>query len=428
MCNFLKQNMMKARIMKKAGLTILGMLVLFSQLAVAQEGFYTIKGKVKDSETKKNIIFGNISIVGTQIGTVTNIDGEFSIKIKKGLNATELEFAHVGYNSKKVALNKLDPEKNVIFLEPSSVNVNEVTVRPEDARKLVELAMKKVAQNYSNNPLNSDGFYRETIKKRRDYLSISEALVDIYKSAYTKDYDHDKVKIYKGRKSSNVKRADTLAVKMQGGPIVSLLFDVVKNPYVLISSTDLYNYDFTVSDIKTVDNKLMYEVSFKPRVIDPDYSMFIGKYFIDVKSLGVSSVEFSLDLSDPAKAARMFVKRKPMGVKITPTNTYYIVNYKEMNGRYFFNYSRSEMKFKCNWKKKLFNSNYTVMAELAITDWSSNPAQKFSNKETFKKTYVFEDEVTAFTDENFWGEHNTIEPDQSIETAIKKYGKRLKRK
>ncbi|NJO87816.1 MAG: hypothetical protein HC831_01810 [Chloroflexia bacterium] len=300
-------------------------------------------------------------------------------------------------------------------------------MRPEDARRLVELAMQKVAENYSNNPLNSDGFYRETIKKRKEYLSISEALVDIYKGSYTKEFDEDKVKIYKGRKSSNVKRADTLAVKMQGGPYVSLLFDVVKNPYVLIASTDLYNYDFTVTDIKTVDNKLMYEVGFKPRVIDPDYPMYIGKYFIDVKSLGVSSVEFSIDLSDPDKAASMFVKKKPMGVKITPTSTSYIVTYKEMNGRYFFNYSRSEMNFKCNWKKKLFNSNYSVMAELAITDWSMKPAEKFTAKESLKKTSVFEEEVTAFMDDNFWGEHNTIEPDQSIQTAIKKYGRRLQK-
>ncbi|NJO87817.1 MAG: hypothetical protein HC831_01815 [Chloroflexia bacterium] len=57
------------------------------------------------------MIFGNVSITGTHIGTVTNIDGEFSIKIKKDLNAKELEFNHVGYNTKTVALNTLDPEK-----------------------------------------------------------------------------------------------------------------------------------------------------------------------------------------------------------------------------------------------------------------------------------------------------------------------------
>lgn len=418
---------MKAKIFKLSKLALMGALVLFTQLSFAQEEFYTIKGKMKDAETNKNIVFGNVSIDGTHIGTVTNIDGEFAIKVKKSLNAKNLVFAHVGYNSKTIAISELKPEKNTVKLKPSSVSVDEVTVRPEDARQLIELAMKKVAQNYSNNPLNSDGFYRETIKKRRDYLSISEALVDIYKGSYTKASDLDRVKIYKGRKSSNVKKADTLAVKMQGGPNVSLLFDVVKNPYVLISSTDLYNYDFTVTNIKTVDGKLMYEVSFEPRIKDPDYAMFEGKYLIDVKSLGVSSVEFSMDLSDPAKAARMFVKKKPMGMKITPTKTNYIVTYKEMDGRYFFNYSRSEMNFRVNWKKRLFNSNYTVMAELAITDWSMNPAEKISFKESLKKTDVFEEEVTAFTDEDFWGDFNTIEPDQSIETAIKKYGKRVKR-
>jgi len=418
---------MKTIIIKKAGLTILGALVLFVQISLAQNDFYTIKGMVKDNESKKSIIFGDVAIAGTHISTVTNIDGEFTIKIKKSLDAKELEFTHIGYISKKVALNTLKPEDNTIYLQPSSVNVNEVTVRPKDARELVEQAMQNVSKNYSNSPLNSDGFYRETIKKKKEYLAISEALVDIYKGAYTKESDEDRVKINKGRKSSNVKKEDTLAVKMQGGPNISLLFDVVKNPNVLMASTDLDNYTFTLTDVKTVNDKLMYEVSFEPRIEDPYYPLYIGKYFIDVKSMGISSVEFSMDLSDPAKAARMIVRKKPIGVKITPTQTHFIVNYKEIEGTYFFNYSRSEMKFKCNWNKKLFNSNYTVMSELAITDWSMDPATKFSNKESLKMTSFFEEEVTAFTDDNFWGEYNTIEPEQSIQTVIKKYVKKQKK-
>ncbi|MDF1547584.1 MAG: carboxypeptidase-like regulatory domain-containing protein [Bacteroidales bacterium] len=418
---------MKTTILKKAGLAILGMLVLFSQLSTAQEDYYTIKGKVKDKESKKEVIFGSVSIAGTHIGTVTNGDGEFAIKIKKSMNNGELEFSHIGYNSTKVAIIDLKPEDNLIYLVPSSVNVNEVTVRPEDARKLISMAISKIPENYSITALNSTGFYREAIKKRRDYLSISEALVDIYKGGYTRDIDDDKVKIYKGRKSSNVKRADTLAVKLQGGPYISLLFDVVKNPYVLISDDVIYQYDFAITDIKTVDNKLMYEVSFTPRVTDPEYPLYTGKYFIDVKSLAIASAEFSMDLSDPEKAARMFVKRKPSGLKLTPTSTNYIVTYKEINGKYYFNYSRSEVDFKCNWAKRLFNTNYTIMSELAITDWNMATLDKFKMRESLKKNSVFEEEVTAFTDDNFWGEFNTIEPDQSIESAIKKYGRKLKR-
>jgi hypothetical protein len=45
-------------------------------------------------------------------------------------------------------------------------------------------------------------------------------------------------RIIQGRKSGNVKKADTLLVKLQGGPHVSMLLDVVKNPELIISSGD----------------------------------------------------------------------------------------------------------------------------------------------------------------------------------------------
>ncbi len=420
---------MKTSILIKRGLTILGMLVLGFQLSFAQEDetFITIKGKVKDKDTKKEVIFASVSIGDTHVGTVTNVEGEFSIKVKNSLAAQNLEFSHIGYKSKKIPLSELKPEGNVILMEPTSVNLEEVTIRPEDGRLIMELALEKIPENYSKQALNSIGFYRETIKQRKDYLSISEALVDIYKASYNKDFEEDKVKIYKGRKSSDVKKADTLAVKLQGGPYISLLFDVVKNPYVLISHDVIALYDFSVSDIKTIDDKLNYEISFKPRVQNSDEPLYNGRYFIDVKSLAITSAEFSLDLSEPEKSAQMFVKKKPAGLKLTPTSTSYIVAYKERNGKYYFNYSRSEVSFKCKWQKKLFNSNYSIMSEMAITDWVAEKAEKFTMKESLKKNNVFEEEVTAFTDDNFWGEFNTIEPEQSIQSAIKKYGKKLMR-
>lgn len=407
----------------------MGMLVISFQLSFAQEdgNFITVKGKVKDRDTKKEIIFVSVTVGGTHIGTVTNTEGDFTIKIKESVNATELVFTHIGYKIKKVSLDQLKSEENVILLEPTSIRLDEVTVRPEDARKLIEMALDRIPENYSKAALNSTGFYRETIKQRKDYLSISEALVDIYKSSYVSDFEEDKVKIYKGRKSSEVKKADTIAVKLQGGPYISLLFDIAKNPYVLISDEVLPLYEFSITDIKTIDDKVNYEISFKPRVTNSDQPLYYGRYYVDVKSLAFSSAEFSVDLSDPDKSAQMFVRKKPAGLKLIPTSTSYIVSYIERNGKFYFNYSRSEVNFRCKWQKKLFNSNYTIMSELAITDWSVDKAEKYTYKESLKKTNIFEEEVTAFTDENFWGEFNTIEPEQSIQAALKKYGKRLMR-
>ncbi|MCK7532195.1 MAG: hypothetical protein MZV63_14795 [Marinilabiliales bacterium] len=39
---------------------------------------------------------------------------------------------------------------------------------------------------------------------------------------------------------------------------------------------------------------------------------------------------------------------------------------------------------------------------------------------------VFSEKVNAFADPEFWGEYNVIEPDQSIESAIRKLSRKLK--
>jgi hypothetical protein len=155
--------------------------------------------------------------------------------------------------------------------------------------------------------------------------------------------------------------------------------------------------------------------------------LYQGKYYVDIKTLAINSAEFSMDLSDIEAASSMFVKKKPIGLRLTPTSTSYLISYKQKDGKYYFNYSRSEVNFKCKWNKKLFNSNYSVMSEMAITDWTMEKAEKYSNKEVLKKNAIFEEEVTAFADDNFWGEYNTIEPDESIQSAIEKYSKKLKK-
>jgi hypothetical protein len=51
---------------------------------------------------------------------------------------------------------------------------------------------------------------------------------------------------------------------------------------------------------------------------------------------------------------------------------------------------------------------------------------KIPGKEKLRYTDVFSDKVEAFTDPEFWGDYNVIEPDQSIESAIRRLSRKLK--
>jgi hypothetical protein len=419
---------MKTLIQKAMRLGILVIFLTGYATMYAQNGnesFFTITGQLKDAKSGEKIIYATISIPGTGIGTVSNSDGEFTLKVNKSLNADVFEISHLSYATTKFKIIESLGKDKTFYLEPQYLMLKEITVVPKDARSIVEMALKSINKNYSNVPNMMTGFYRETIRQRRDYVSISEAVVDIYKAPYT-SFQDDQVKIYKGRKGTNVKKADTLMVQLQGGPNVAMLLDIVKNTDLSIALDNLDNYTFEFASMVNIDDKPNWVISFTPNVIREE-PLYNGKLYISQDKVAITRAEFSLDLQDEDKASRVFVQKKPMGLIFMPTSTSYLITYKEQNGKFFLNYVRVDLKFRCDWKKRLFKNYYTVMSEVAITDRHEDNITKFAQKETFKYNMVFAEKVENFSDPDFWGSSNIIEPEESIENAIKKLAKTMKK-
>lgn len=402
--------------------------ITISVALIAQEtDYYLVNGVIKDSKTKERVIFATISVPGTNIGTVANVEGEFSLKVPKTVKSSEFEISHLGYNNKKFPIvNGTSSKEKEYLLEPSSIEIQAIVVRPLDARKIVEGAITNIDNNYSEKAVALTAFYRETIKQRRDYISIAEAIAEIYKAPYHYTIESDKIKIIKGRRSDNVKKADTLMVKMQGGPHVSLYLDLIKYPDLILNQEDMNYYDYEVVDVVNIDNQANYIINFKPNT-KLEYPLFSGKLYINIDNLALTMAEFSMDLSDPQKAAQIFVHKKPTGLIFEPISTRYLVTYKKINNRYFLNYTRSEIKFRADWRKRIFKTYYTIMSEMAITERNFENVNKISYKESFKPNLVLADRVNEYFDENYWGSYNTIEPDESIQSAINKFNKRFRK-
>jgi hypothetical protein len=224
-----------------------------------------------------------------------------------------------------------------------------------------------------------------------------------------------------------VEKMDTVLFKVQGGPNTTILLDVMKNPYILLSTEYADIYDFYLSDVISIDDKLHYVVSFnqKPYVDEPFYN---GKLYVEMQSLAITEAEFELNTQNKEEAARLFIQRKPMGMNIIPEKAVYRAKYTIEDNHWYFSYARAEVKFKVDWNKKLFNTTYSTMSELAITDRSSEQIEKFTNKDRFKFTDVMDEKVYIFFDQDFWEGYNVIEPDQSIESAIRRLNRKyLKR-
>lgn len=396
------------------------------QLSGQKESYLTVSGVAKDSKTQEVIVFATVSVPGTDIGTVTNSEGEFTLKVSKSLNAKSFEISHISYKNTSFPFEETNGKSKTFFLDQHVFQLKEIAIIPDDPKSIVMMALNNVQKNYSDKPNMMTGFYRETIRQRRDFLSISEAIVDIYKAPY-RGFQNDQVKLFKGRNGTNIKKADTLMVQLQGGPNVALLLDIVKNSDLSIALDNLDNYSFELASYVKIDDKMNYVINFKPDVIRTE-PLYIGKLYIQQDNMAITMAEFSLDLSDEEKASKLFVQKKPAGLVFLPTTTSYLVTYKEQGGKYYFNYVRIELKFKCDWKRKWFKNNYTIVSEVAITERREDKIVKFAGQELFKSNMILADKIQYFTDEDFWGDYNIIEPEESIQAAIKKFAKGAKKK
>jgi hypothetical protein len=383
------------------------------------------QGKIIDAKTKKPVVFANVYLDGTSIGTVTNSEGEFVLKIPKTIKKDILGVAYLGYKNELVPLKNLENGDNVIALEPSPIPIEEVIIRTSDPLKLIMTAIKNIKNNYPNEPEQQVGFYRETIKQNRNYVEVAEAVLDVYKSSYIDDFDFDRVKIYKGRKNQDVKKMDTILFKFQGGPKTAFLLDMVKTPGNLLYEDMLDNYNFKLTGITKINNQDTYIIDFDQKD-NVNFPLYQGRIYLDVKTLAIASVDFRFSDKGIDLAGAELVRRKPVSMRLDVESGNYLVNYREIDGKWYLNHVRSELVFKCKWDRKLFSSTYTTMFEMAVTDRDSEKVNKFKFKEAAKMSDVFADQVNYFADENFWGEYNYIKPDESIENAISRLNRRLK--
>lgn len=389
-------------------------------------GYNSYRGIVIDSKTKDPLEFASISVNKTNISTVANSKGEFLLKVPKKERNNSITVSFLGYTSKIVNLSDFNKDQTVISLETYIEELSEIKITVKDAPTLIREVLKRRGQNYFSNNTEMKGFYRETIKKRSTYVSLSEAIVIINKQPYTSDRS-DILQLYKSRKSTDYDKLDTIALKLKGGPFNNIHLDVMKNPNLLLTDDIYNNYNFSFNSSTKIDNKVVYVVNFEPKPTS-EGPLFHGKLFIDAQSLALTSAQFQLDLSNPQKASTFFILKKPASANVLPIEATYYVDYKEKDGKWYFSYSRIQLGFKIDWNKKIFNSIYYSTMEMAITDWKIDTEENnVKYKERLKQSVIMTDEASGFSDPEFWGEYNVIEPEKPIESAIKKIQKQLEK-
>lgn len=396
----------------------------FQQAATALQDFKVYKGLVLDNNTRNPLGYADITVNASNISIVTNREGKFSLKVPIKLLNETVSFSFLGYETIKIPLSNLKDEGNIIELNMALTELEAISINaPKSASALVKRVLSNTGDNYASERINMVAFYRETIKKGRKNASLAEAVVKVFKQPYSSTRD-DAVELVKSRKSTNYSRLDTVAVKLQGGPFSALYSDIVKYPKYIFTEDTFPYYKFSFDPSTNINERQVYVVNFEQlsNIVTPLYS---GKLYIDMDTFTLVRGVYHLNVENKDQAIQLFLRKKPPRVNVDPLKASYRVDYKIANGKWYYSYSNIELAFRVKWRRKLFGSTYTLNIEMAVTDWQKALVTKINPKKRLRPSVILSDKASGFSDPEFWGEYNVIEPEKSIQSAIKKIKKEL---
>jgi hypothetical protein len=313
-----------------------------------------------------------------------------------------------------------------VRLRPATIQLREIVVVNEDPRELVEIAIRKIPENYSMVPEMLKGFYRETAMKRKHYIYVAEGVEDMYKTGYDRSVKRDKVAIIKGRRLLSQKSSDTLGVKVMGGPVQAVVMDLVKNRDFLLNKEDMDAYSFKMGVPEFINDRQQYVIYMEPGA-DMPYALYHGKIYIDCERHAFTRIELDLDMRDKDKATRTMLVKKPLGVKFKPKELSSVVDYRYEDGVTRISYLKNTFRFNCDWKKRLFATSFTATCEMVVTDSSSSDIHPIGSNSSFDSRDSYYDKVEFFLDPDYWSTYNIIEPSESLDKAIQKLVSKYRR-
>jgi hypothetical protein len=219
---------------------------------------------------------------------------------------------------------------------------------------------------------------------------------------------------------------DTVMMSMQGGPLANLSLDIVNDPFVgttLEAAHDYYNFSFGIP--VEWNGKSIVVIHFSQK--DTTEVLYSGDLYVDKATLSLVKATFNMNVDNSKYSWREFVRHLPPDVSVKAERADFTVNYKVVGDKLRFDYSHIELDFSVKYADQWLRSKYSVVSELAITDYNNPKALKIPFGQRIRMKDELGTKVKDFSNPDFWGDYNIIEPDASLQSVLKKVVRQLRR-
>ncbi len=377
---------------------------------------FIIRGRVLESDNGNPLPYASVSIPGKGQGIASNMEGSFSLRLPVELLDTVVRFSYMGYRGREMPLRLLVGRSVDVMLETDYISMQEVIIRYYDPDVIVREALAKRHENYSRAPVYLTSFYREGVQRNTKLMRYSEAVIKVYKPAYTSITDEDQVKLLKSRTITNIEAADSLELKLEAGVGSSLELDFMRNIPDFLDPETMGQYHFVKADIVSYNSRSAYAIEFRQRE-KINQALFMGVVYVDTETLAFVGAEFEVNPRYINNEQYLFIRRRSRDYVANIERIGYTVRYQLFEGRYILEHVRGEIRLKFRHRGKVFNNNYLAFFEHAVCHIETQDVRRFQRRETMNTHTVFSDKDLVY-DYGFWGDYNFISPEKEVSEGL----------
>ncbi len=239
--------------------------LLFFLLSFCAPSAYSqkvIHGTVRNKKSNEPLPYANIQVKGTYLGTISNLDGVYILKLKK-LPATIL-VRYIGYISKEIMITEKSPETQDILLKPTILKMKAIVVTAEDPGVSImrEVIRRKQIWRKKLLTYKAEAYTRLRLENDTSIVFIAESTSEIFW-----DVKRGQREVIKSRRmTANIKAEDMMIGSAYLPNFYDDDVDIQGTKVIGPTNPDaLRYYKFKLTGQRSIDDKIVFDISAEPR-------------------------------------------------------------------------------------------------------------------------------------------------------------------
>lgn len=304
-------------------LLLIGALLLLYVFVGAQEtidsSLILLKGKIVDSSNGEGIPFASVWIEGTYVGVASDLDGVFSLSVSSDDVSKNLIISVVGYSEYNTKISDyIATSPKSVDLRPKSILIEDVNISGKSLVNITLLknAIKNISNNYHQNHLSFDAYYKCTSLFNENNEFVKEALLRVYdnkgyiKQSMPSVFKSINYEFLQSRKSKNN------ILLYDGFTMVDdlLSFDIVRNQQYILDENSFDNYDFNKVGEMYYEGENVIVISYKLKNNSLNNIGILdcyGRIYINKRNFSIQKNEMNLRSSNFSFLGRNIITHNP---------------------------------------------------------------------------------------------------------------------